>query len=116
MIAASEFGIQRGVLLAPFTSTPDMAERIIGLPVGFLVVHRYDNSARLAELRARGPGRVEIIHGTDDEVIPVDMGRILAASIPGTGKLTEIPGGKHNDIQENHEAILASALREAGTP
>lgn len=114
MMAASEFGIQRGVLLAPFTSTSDMAAELTGLPVGFLVIHRFDNSARLAELAARGKGRVNIVHGTDDEVIPVAMGRSLAASIPGTGHLTEIPGGRHNDIQENHAMILARALQDAG--
>ena len=114
MMAASEFGIQRGVLLAPFTSTSDMAAELTGLPVGFLVIHRFDNSARLAELAARGKGRVNIVHGTDDEVIPVAMGRSLAASIPGTGHLTEIPGGRHNDIQENHAMVLARALQDAG--
>ena len=114
LIAASEFGIQRGVLVAPFTSTMDMARELTGLPIGFLVSHRYDNSARLAELAARGPGEVIILHGSDDEVIPVSMSRKLANERNGIVRLTEIPGGRHNTVQATHADKVAKALREAG--
>jgi pimeloyl-ACP methyl ester carboxylesterase len=112
LIAASEFGIQRGVLLAPFTSTMEMSRELTGLPLGFLVWHRFDNAARLAELTKRGPGKVIILHGTDDEVIPVAMSRSLAASHPEIVRLREIQGGRHNTIQEEHTQELAKALRE----
>ncbi|MEO8616738.1 MAG: alpha/beta fold hydrolase [Luteolibacter sp.] len=114
LIAASEFKIQRGVLIAPFTSTMDMTRQVIGVPLGFLVWHRFDNSARLAELAARGPGKVVILHGTTDEVIPVTMSRTLAAQQKSIVSLKEIPGGRHNDIQENNADALANALKEAG--
>ena len=114
LIAASEFKIQRGVLLAPFTSTMGMAQRITGMPLGFLITHRYDNEARLAELAARGVGEVVILHGTDDEVIPITMSRSLVAQQPKIVKLVEIKGGHHNDIQGNHAETLAEALARAG--
>ena len=112
MLAASEFGIQRGVLIAPFTSTMDMSRKVTGLPIGFLVWHRFDNSSRLAELTARGPGRVVILHGTDDEVIPVSMSRTLAAEQKNIVTLREIPGGRHNTIQERNADDVANALKE----
>ena len=114
LMAATEFKIQRGVLLAPFTSTMDMSRKMTGLPVGFLVWHRFDNSARLAELAARGPGEVIILHGVNDEVIPVAMSRTLAEQQKGVVILREIPGGKHNTVQEEHADELAKALKEAG--
>ena len=114
LMAASEFKIQRGVLIAPFTSTMDMSRVLTGLPVGFLVWHRFDNAARLAELAARGPGEVIIFHGTDDEAIPVSMSRTLAAGRKDTVRLIEIPVGRHNTIQQTNAQEVAEALREIG--
>ncbi len=114
LIAASEFSIQRGVLISPFTSTMEMSQALTGLPLGFLVSHRFDNSARLAELEARGPGQVIILHGADDEVIPARMSRSLAAQHPNVVRFAEILGGRHNTIQEKHTDEVASALREIG--
>jgi len=110
LIAASECHIQRGVLIAPFTSTMDMCRKITGLPLGFLIWHRFDNAARLAELAARGPGKVLIFHGGQDEVIPVSMSRQLAAQHPQLVTLKEIPNGLHNTIQESHAAELSAAM------
>jgi uncharacterized protein len=114
LIAASEFKIQRGVLIAPFTSTMDMSRAMTGLPLGFLVWHRFDNSARLADLAARGPGEVIVFHGTDDEAIPVWMSRTLAAQQKQIVRLREIPGGRHNTIQETNADEVAKALEEIG--
>ncbi len=114
LIAATEFGVQRGVLVSPFTSTMEMSGVLTGLPLGFLVWHRFDNPARLAELAARGPGKVVILHGTDDEAIPVWMSRKLAAEQKSAVTLREIPGGRHNTIPETHRAELANAIRETG--
>lgn len=113
LIAASEFGIQRGVLMSPFTSTMDMAREITGLPIGFLVWHRFDNMARLDELEARGPGKVIVVHGLDDEVIPVGMGRKLAITHAAACSFAGIENGRHNTIPESHPEVLAGALREA---
>lgn len=92
----------------------EMSRVLTGLPLGFLVWHRFDNSARLAELAARGPGKVIILHGTDDEAIPVGMSRTLAAEQKQIVRLEEIPGGRHNTIQETHGSQLSEALSECG--
>lgn len=114
LMAASEFDIQRGVLLTPFTSTMEMSKAMTGLPLGFIVWHRFDNAARLEELAQRGPGSVVILHGTDDEAIPFEMGRTLAAGQKGVVKLVEIPGGKHNTLQETHTKEVVGAIEEVG--
>lgn len=114
LMAASEFGIQRGVLIAPFTSTMDMSRHMTGLPIGFLVWHRFDNAARLDELATRGAGEVVIFHGTDDEAIPCAMSRKLAASHQKIVRLREIPGGRHNDIPETHATEISAALVDIG--
>ncbi len=113
MIAATEFQIQRGVLLTPFTSTMDMSQHMLKLPLGFIVRHRFDNRTRMKELAARGPGKVVIVHGTDDEAIPFWMGRALATENPQTARIIEIPGGRHNTISQTHPQELMQALREA---
>jgi pimeloyl-ACP methyl ester carboxylesterase len=114
LIAAEEFGIRDGVLLAPFTSTMEMSGVVVGVPLGFLVTHRFDNAARLDSLLAGGPARFAILHGSHDEVIPVRMGRELAAGRGDHVRFVEIDGGRHNDIARDHPAVLVQALAEAG--
>jgi pimeloyl-ACP methyl ester carboxylesterase len=114
LIAATEFDIRKGVLVSPFTSTMEMSRMLIGVPLGFLVTHRYDNTARLDELIARGPTRYTIVHGTADEIIPVQMARSLAQGRENSVQLIEIPSGLHNNIADAHPKSLVQALRGCG--
>lgn len=116
LIAASDFQIQRGVLIAPFTSTMEMSRVLTGLPLGFLVWHRFDNTARLGELESHGDARVFILHGVRDEVIPVTMSRRMAADHPQMVRLQEIPDAFHNTIQSEHPDDLSRALEILGEP
>ncbi|BCU78802.1 alpha/beta hydrolase [Luteolibacter sp. LG18] len=113
LMAAKEYGIRRGVLMSPFTSTMDMTRVVTGVPLGFLLWHRYDNLARLREIEAAGSGKVVILHGAEDEVIPVSMGRTLATAAPNTAQFVEIPGGHHNDLSELAPETLEKALETA---
>lgn len=112
LMAAREYGIHRGVVLTPFTSSMDMAKVMTGMPLGFLVWHRFDNEARLREISAAPDGKVVIFHGDQDESIPVAMSRRMAAEFPQTVKYEEIPGGHHNTLQMTVPGQIASALRE----
>ena len=116
LIAATEFDIRQGVLLSPFTSTMEMSRMLIGVPLGFLVTHRFDNEARLDEIIAQGPAKIVILHGTDDEVIPVDMSRKLVQGRENTVSLVEIQGARHNDIAQTSPEQLVRALRSIGAP
>jgi len=114
LIAASEFDIRDGVLLSPFTSTMDMSRLVVGIPVGFLVTHRFDNRARLDEILAAGTANITILHGTHDEVIPFEMGQALAEGREGSVRFIPIDGGRHNDIPTQHPDPLARALATSG--
>lgn len=116
LIAATELDIHQGVLLSPFTSTMEMSQVVTGLPLGLLVTHRFDNEARLDEILARGPARIVILHGADDEVIPVDMSRKLAKSREKQVRLIEVQGARHNDIAHDNPEQLAGALHDIGKP
>lgn len=98
LMLADDLDLRHGVLLSPFTSMTDMGRRVLGWPLCHLNHHRYDNRRTLAHVAARQGARVAIFHGTEDEVIPVQMGRELAAAHPQAVTLHEVPGARHNDI------------------
>jgi pimeloyl-ACP methyl ester carboxylesterase len=56
--------------------------------------------------------RVTIFHGTADEVIPVSMGRELAAAHPGVVTLHEAAGQDHNFILGNCAVKIGEAMSE----
>jgi pimeloyl-ACP methyl ester carboxylesterase len=113
LMAAEEYDIRRGVLLAPFTSTMDMTKAMFGVDLGFLVWHRFDNRARLKTLEKRGGAEVFILHGSDDEAIPVTMSRDLAKEFPGVVRYTEIPRGRHNTLQDIAPEAIRVAMEKA---
>ncbi len=113
LMAAEEWDIRRGVLLAPFTSTMEMTKALFGVDLGFLVRHRYDNAVLLQPLANRGEAEVFILHGSRDEVIPAAMSRELAEAFPGVVRHTEIPGGRHNDLADVAGREIRAALDEA---
>ncbi len=101
--------LRRMVLISPFTTMKAMAQRSVGWPICELLVHRYDNHARLTDLSARGLPPITIIHGQEDHFIPMAMGRALAEEHPGIA-FSLIIGAGHNDIlglgaQEIHAAM-----------
>jgi pimeloyl-ACP methyl ester carboxylesterase len=113
LMAADEYGIHRGVLLTPFTSTMDMAKVVTRLPLRFLVWQRFDNEAELRKISESPDGKVFIFHGDQDEAIPVEMSRKMAAEFPGMVTYHEIPGGRHNTLQDKIPSEIVAALEEA---
>lgn len=84
----------RLVLLTPYTSIVDMGARTFPwLPVRLLARDRFDSAAKAPGVKLP----VLIVHGTRDEVIPVDMGRTLGRLFPhATVRLVE--GAAHHDV------------------
>lgn len=96
---AARHAPRRVVLCAPFTSLLDMARRTVGWPLCLLLLDRFDNAARLNDLAARAdPPRVFLLHGTQDEVVPFEMGRVLAERHPEMIRFRSIPGAGHNNL------------------
>ncbi|MBA3937634.1 MAG: alpha/beta fold hydrolase [Planctomycetes bacterium] len=106
---AARHPVQRAVLVAPFTSMLAMARRKVGWPLCEVLVHRFDNHARLAEILAAGAPAITILHGDADEIIPVAMGRALAADFPAL-IYCEIAGTGHNSILHDAQAAIYAAI------
>jgi fermentation-respiration switch protein FrsA (DUF1100 family) len=82
------------VLVTPYTSIPDLASRFaFGLPVRLLMRERFDSLAKAP--RVAVPAL--LLHGTDDSVVPYEMGVQLAAALP-QARLITIEGGHHTDL------------------
>jgi len=98
----------RLVLITPYTSIVDVGARLFSwLPASLLVRDPFDNAAKAPALKLP----VLIIHGTRDEVIPVDMGQTLGTLFPNaTVRLLE--GKRHNDVLDR-PAVLQELMEFA---
>lgn len=83
------------VLEAPFTTLPDLAPAYV-LPglADMLMLDRYDNRAKIGQIRAP----LLILHGQQDGVVPVAMGRELKERARLGVEAHFLPGGGHNDL------------------
>lgn len=88
------------VLISPYTSMVDMGRGLAGPAATLAVPDRYDNLSKITRVQCP----VVILHGTRDEVIPVEMGRALAAAAPGI-TFVEVPGASHNDFPGLEELV-----------
>lgn len=75
----------------------------------------FDRAAHAARLACP----LLVLHGTDDEVCPIEDGRAIAAAAPTLphhphGRIVEIDGGRHNSLwtDERHRARAEAAVRE----
>jgi fermentation-respiration switch protein FrsA (DUF1100 family) len=83
------------VLEAPFTSALDVAARKFGfLPVRWLMRDTFDQASVIGRVRAP----VLIMHGSDDLVVPPDLGRALYDASPEPKRLWIAPRGGHEDL------------------
>ena len=84
----------RLILISPFTSVPDMAAHVVPLlPVRWLIRDQFDNASKASELTLP----VLVVHGTEDELIPIAMGKELAKLFPNADSYW-VRGGHHNDL------------------
>jgi len=102
---AAELAVRRPpallLLISPFTSAVDMGRTIAGPLAPLLVADRFDTLSKIG--RVRSP--VVILHGALDEIVPVTMGRRLAAACPGA-RYVEVPGATHNDFPGLPELVV----------
>jgi alpha-beta hydrolase superfamily lysophospholipase len=82
------------VLVSPFTSLTDAAHHVVSwLPTGWLVPDRYDTLAKAPRIAVP----TLVVHGDADDLIPIEMGRQVAAAIP-RAELKVVHGAHHNDL------------------
>ena len=111
LMTADDLKLNKAVLCSPFTTMTDMGRIVLGWPLCYLNMHRFNNVTRLSALDTQG-AQVRIFHGMDDEVIPVQMSRDLHGRFPHTTTLIEIEGGRHNDVVMMGRKEITAALRQ----
>ena len=83
------------VLEAPLTSTVDVARSTyFWLPIGLLIADKYDNERNIRSVTAP----VLILHGEQDGVIPVEMGRRVYRGANQPKRIELFPQGTHDDL------------------
>jgi fermentation-respiration switch protein FrsA (DUF1100 family) len=82
------------VLDAPYTSIVDVAAgEYPYLPVRPFMLDRYETMGHLRDVRAP----LLVVHGEEDDVIPVAMGRAVYAAANGPKEIVTFPGAGHSD-------------------
>lgn len=85
------------VLEAPLTSVPDMVGSVMPWmrPFKYMVLDDYDNLSKAPYFDMP----TIVLHGSEDEVIPVETGKAVFAALGGIPKkLVLLKGGHHNDL------------------
>lgn len=89
----------RLILLSPYTSIVDVAQRIaVVLPASIIIRDRFDTRSKAASINIP----VLIVHGAQDSLIPVEMGRGLARVFPRARDI-ELAQRGHNDLFAEQE-------------
>jgi fermentation-respiration switch protein FrsA (DUF1100 family) len=81
------------ILESAFTNSSDMAKMLAPFLFDWRPRVPYDNLGKIGKVKAP----VFIIHGSDDEIIPVQMGQKVFAAANSPKDLYIIPGAHHND-------------------
>jgi pimeloyl-ACP methyl ester carboxylesterase len=109
---ALDFGarhkVERIVLIAPFTTLREEAATLVGGLISRLLLESYDNRANLTKTMKRNPNaQVAIFHGTNDDDIPVRMGRELAREFPFV-EFFAVENADHASVLNHaHDKIVA---------
>jgi uncharacterized protein len=84
------------ILESPFTSAREMSRRHYAPFPRLLIRLRLDTLDMINRVRCP----VLILHGTEDRLVPLEMGRRIAAAVPGPVELVLIEGAGHNDTYD----------------
>ena len=102
------------VLVSAYTSIVDMGRLVAGPLAPLVVRDRFDSLAKIGRVTAP----IVLLHGSRDDVVPVTMGRRLAAARPDA-RWVEVPGATHNDFPGLPELLhqeIESVLSRDATP
>jgi fermentation-respiration switch protein FrsA (DUF1100 family) len=81
------------ILESAYTNSQEMARLYAPFLFDWRPSVPYDNLGKIGQIRVP----LLVIHGEDDEIIPVDMGRRVFAAAPDPKELYIIPRSHHND-------------------
>jgi len=85
------------IVQSSFTNAQAMTREIFALPlVGYLVKSRFNSQRKIRNVHAP----ILIVHGTRDDVVPIDMGEQLFDAAPEPKRFYRMEGAGHNDLVE----------------
>ena len=84
------------ILESPFTNARDMCRRHYAPFPRLLIRLRLDNLDTITRVRCP----VLVLHGTHDRLVPLEMGKRVAAAAPGPVELVLIDGAGHNETYD----------------
>ena len=93
---AADHDVAGLILESPFTSARDMAARHYRIFPRFIVRLQLDNVGTIQRVRCP----VLVFHGTADRLVPMEMGRRVAAAAPGPAEFVMIEGAAHNETYD----------------
>ena len=105
---ASHVQDERGTIVeGTFTNIADVVStfRWGWLPVSALITQRFDSARKVADIRSP----LLVVHGSQDTLIPVDLGRKLFEAAPGPKRFLLVQGGTHH----NTNAVGLDQYRKA---
>ncbi|HJS42435.1 MAG TPA: alpha/beta hydrolase [Gemmatimonadales bacterium] len=95
------------ILESPFTSARAMAARHYKIFPRALVRLRLDNLERIKQIHCP----TLIFHGNADMLVPIEMGKEVAAAAAGPVELVTIDGSGHNDTYDLGTSVYREKLR-----
>ncbi len=101
----------RVVLVAPLASTLDLAKHVVPpiLPLDWVMVDRFDTLRKAPEITAP----TLVVHGTADDVIPLEHGQKIAKALPH-GTLLEVPEGTHTNLYKSASTVATMVAHAGG--
>ncbi len=115
---AAELALRRpeasGVVLeATFTSIRDMVQHTAWrvLPVGLILTQQFDTLSKVPRITQP----LLVVHGTNDSVVPYEMGERLYAAAAGPKRFIRVEGGSHHNLSavagDQYRLALAELFR-----
>ncbi|MCK5284715.1 MAG: alpha/beta hydrolase [Alphaproteobacteria bacterium] len=94
---AMEYPVKALILEAPYTSIPDVAKQYyFFIPVNLLIKDSYRNIDKIKKVKAP----LLIIHGQDDNIIPIKLGIELFNKANEPKTFINIPAAGHNNLYD----------------
>jgi uncharacterized protein len=96
---ATELQPRALILESPFSNTLEVARlRYPFLPVDLMLKDRYESIGKIAKVKSS----LLIVHGDEDPVIPIHLGKKLFDAANHPKEFCSVAGAHHNDLYEHH--------------
>ena len=107
-LAAETNDLSGLIVEGSFTSIPQVVSHFKWgwLPVAPLITQRFDAASRISRVKAP----VLVVHGSEDSLIPPDLGRALFDQAPSPKRFELVQGGSHHSTNTLGQAQYREAL------